>query len=72
MLLLMAGASPALAGEWADFLQCLADLSVPVSRLSFVQEEGIGFLPGFEDPDGVAVRVLGPVETMVDGKPALP
>ncbi|MCU0459476.1 MAG: MBL fold metallo-hydrolase [Bacteroidales bacterium] len=68
---LKAGAAPELAGEWADFLQCLVDLSVPISRLSFVPEEGIGFLPGFDDPDGVAVRVIGPVETMVNGKPAL-
>ncbi len=68
---LKAGASPGLAGEWADFLQCLVDLGIPVKRLSYVPDEGIGFVPGFEDPDGVAVRVLGPVESTVNGKPAL-
>jgi beta-lactamase superfamily II metal-dependent hydrolase len=68
---LKAGASPELAGEWADFLKCLVDLGVPFKRLSFVPGEGTGFLPGFDDPDGVAVRVLGPVETIVNGKPAL-
>ncbi len=68
---LKAGAKPELAGEWADFLQCLVDLRVPISRLSYVPSEGTGFLPGFENPDGVTVRVLGPVETTVNGKPGL-
>jgi hypothetical protein len=65
------GAGPALAGEWADFLQCLADLDVPVTRLSYRPEKGIGTLPGYDDPAKTAVRILGPVETLVNGKPAL-
>lgn len=68
---LKAGSGPELAGEWADFLQCLIDLDVPVSRLSYVPSEGIGFLPGFDKADSVMVRILGPVETMVNGKPSL-
>jgi len=68
---LKAGAGPVLAGEWAEFLQNIVDLKVPISRLSYLQSRGIGFLPGFDDTDSVAIRVLGPVETIVNGKPAL-
>lgn len=30
-----------------------------------------GFLPGYEDQDGLSIAVLGPVPDLVDGKPAL-
>jgi beta-lactamase superfamily II metal-dependent hydrolase len=65
------GANPGLAGEWAKFLRCLVNMKVPVSRLSYVPAQGIRFLPGFNDPLKTAVWVLGPVETTVNGKPAL-
>ena len=68
---LKAGAAHGLAGDWAEFLQCLVNMKVPMARLSYKPVKGIGFLPGFDDPSGVAVRILGPVESNVDGKPVL-
>lgn len=60
---------PRLQGEWAEFLQTVAECGCPVTRLS----NKTGWLPGFAStPGSAAVRVLGPVETMVKGAPALP
>lgn len=49
-----------LQGEWAEFLADVHDKGCPITRLSHLT----GSLPGFEpgQPDGVSVRVLGPVE----------
>ncbi|MBE2213264.1 MAG: MBL fold metallo-hydrolase [Opitutaceae bacterium] len=59
---------PRLQGEWAEFLQTVADLGCPVARLS----HRTGWLPGFASTPGTAaVRVLGPVETTVKGAPGL-
>lgn len=67
-------AAPRLQGEWADFMKLAtqarnsAGKPTPLRRLS--QKDRL--LPGFEgQAGGVAVRVLGPVEGSVDGKPAL-
>jgi beta-lactamase superfamily II metal-dependent hydrolase len=67
-------ANPKLQGEWAQFMQCVtktktsAGSPTPIERLSHGDE----FLPGFDGSSGgVAVRVLAPFETKVDGKPAL-
>jgi beta-lactamase superfamily II metal-dependent hydrolase len=65
------GADPELAGEWAKFLECLVNLNVPISRLSYIPSQGIGFLPGFDSNNNVRIRVLAPVETQINGKPAL-
>jgi beta-lactamase superfamily II metal-dependent hydrolase len=70
---LATGASPALQGEWASFLRqavkCTtrAGGATPIERLSHLT----GSLPGFADPGGVDVKVLGPVEFAVGGKPAI-
>jgi beta-lactamase superfamily II metal-dependent hydrolase len=68
---LKAGAGRELAGEWAKFLECLVSLNVPFSRLAYAPSKGAGFLPGFDNPANVTIRILGPVETLVNGKPAL-
>jgi beta-lactamase superfamily II metal-dependent hydrolase len=49
-----------LQGEWGDFLAVVHALGCPITRLSHLT----GLLPGFgpEHPDGVTIRVLGPVE----------
>jgi beta-lactamase superfamily II metal-dependent hydrolase len=67
------GASPALQGEWSDFLgeaaKCKtgAGTDTPIERLSHLS----GSLPGFDDPDGVDIKVLGPVEFDVNGTSAI-
>ncbi len=65
------GAAPELAGNWADFLQCLVDMKVDISRLSYNPSKGIDYLPGFEQGKPVVIKVLGPVESDLNGKPVL-
>ncbi len=66
-------ASPKLQGEWSKFwrqavkTKTRTGTKTPIQRLSHAD----GFLPGFDDPQGVRIKVLGPVEFTVDGKPAL-
>ena len=66
-------ASPKLQGNWKSFwrqavkTKTRAGAKTPIQRLSHVAD----FLPGFEDPQGVSIRILGPVEFDVGGKPAI-
>ena len=70
---LASGAAPALQGEWKKFLQQAAAAqtkagdATPIERLSHVT----GRLPGFDDPSGVDIVVLAPVEFAVNGKSAI-
>jgi hypothetical protein len=67
--------SPKLRGEWRDFIASVLeqkkadDNPTPIRRLS----QKSGFLPGFSENDdsSVTIRVLAPIESKVDGKPAL-
>jgi beta-lactamase superfamily II metal-dependent hydrolase len=68
---LKSGAKPKLAGNWANFLECLADANVDISRLGYSPVKGIGCLPGFEQGNRVVIKVLGPIESELDGKPVL-
>ncbi len=68
---LKAGANPELAGNWANFLECLTKLNVNISRLAYNPSQGIGYLPGFDQGNLVAIRVLGPVESELNGNPVL-
>ena len=68
------GGAPTLAGEWRSFFECVHASKTrfgeptPVARLSTATE----LLPGFEGGDGEpAIRVLGPVEFDIAGKPAI-
>lgn len=68
------GAEPRLQGEWAGFMghvlkaRTAAGRITPVRRLS--QKDG--FLPGFDGAGGgVAIKVLGPWEQTLAGKPVL-
>ena len=65
---------PRLQGEWGRFLatvtksETLDGTGTPIQRLSQVDQ----YVPGYDGSDGrVAIRVLGPFETQVDGKAAL-
>jgi beta-lactamase superfamily II metal-dependent hydrolase len=67
-------ANPKLQGEWADFMKTvtkaktLGGTPTPIRRLS----QSDAYVPGFEGSGGgVAIRVLGPVETKIGGQPAL-
>jgi beta-lactamase superfamily II metal-dependent hydrolase len=67
-------ANPKLQGEWAALMSCVTQARTrggtptPIRRLSHVD----GYVPGFEATDGaVAIRVLGPIEYELEGKPAL-
>ena len=71
---LKGNANPQLQGEWGQFMECVTKAkagdgsATPIRRLSLED----GCIPGFNGQDnGVAVRVLAPVETQSDGRPAL-
>jgi beta-lactamase superfamily II metal-dependent hydrolase len=71
---LTSDAEPRLQGEWAQFMTTVIlartanDSLTPIRRLGRADE----FLPDFDGSGGgAAIRVLGPVETPVDGAPAL-
>lgn len=55
-------------GNWGSFIEQVHKQGCPVQRVS----DKTGFLPGFRPQDGdVSIKVLGPVEFEVNGKPAL-
>lgn len=63
-----------LQGEWANFMKnvtkakTVGGTATPIQRLSQVSQH----VPGFDgSAGGVAIRVLAPFETTIDGKPAL-
>lgn len=67
-------ADPRFQGEWGQFMKCVTEAktgngsATPIRRLSREDEH----IPGFNGQDsGVAIRVLAPVESQVDGRPAL-
>jgi beta-lactamase superfamily II metal-dependent hydrolase len=67
-------AEPKLQGEWADFMKKVTEArtvdgtATPIRRLSQISRH----VPGFDGSNGsVAIRVLAPVETTIDGEPAL-
>lgn len=64
-------ADPKLQGEWAEFLKCVKKSGANVQRLSYHPEKGFDYLPGFEQDAPVQVKILGPIETTLNGKPAL-
>lgn len=69
------GSSPKLHGWWRNFMgvchnaKTKGGSSTPISRLSHADD----FVPGYE-PDSIgepSIKILGPVEFEIDGKPAL-
>jgi beta-lactamase superfamily II metal-dependent hydrolase len=71
---LKADADPKLQGEWGQLMKHVTKAktmdgsATPIRRLSHTDEH----VPGYDGSDGgVAIRILGPFETMIDGNPAL-
>lgn len=60
-----------LQGQWADFMDCIVKTEAEVCRLSYNPKESFKYLPGFEKGNKVSIKILGPIETTVDGQPAL-
>ncbi len=60
-------------GDWGDFLKCIKAIQAPSKRLSYNPEKGFDYLPDYEKTDAskLSIKVLGPIETTVDGAPAL-
>jgi beta-lactamase superfamily II metal-dependent hydrolase len=67
------GADPELAGNWATFLKNLISKcpDLEIKRLACNPSKGIWSLPDFRNPDGVSIKVLGPVESEQNGKTVL-
>ncbi len=69
------GGTPALQGEWAEFMQAALDTRwtnnhpTPIERLSSVDDHVPGFGPGVAGEP--AIKVLAPVQFDVDEKPAI-
>lgn len=60
-----------LQGEWAKFMKAVLTTGANIQRLSHNPAKGINYLPGFEADKDVVIRVLGPIETTIGGKPTL-
>ncbi|MGH1366196.1 MAG: ComEC/Rec2 family competence protein [Calditrichia bacterium] len=60
-----------LQGEWAKFLKCLLDTGASVERLSYNPDKEFKYLPGFEANKKTSIKILGPIENTIDGKPGL-
>lgn len=73
------GASPALQGEWADFIAVVTGARrrdgqpTPIERLATPHGQEPIFLPDFDPASGggLTIRVLAPVEFDVGGQPAI-
>ena len=60
-----------LQGEWAKFLKCVLDSGAKIERLSYNPKNEFSYLPGYEFDKEIAIKVLGPIEKTVSGKPTL-
>jgi beta-lactamase superfamily II metal-dependent hydrolase len=60
-----------LQGEWAGFLESVSKTGAKVARLAYNPEKEFTFLPGYEEDEPVSIKVLGPVERTINGKPTL-
>jgi beta-lactamase superfamily II metal-dependent hydrolase len=60
-----------LQGEWAKFLKCVLDSGAKIERLSYNPKNEFSYLPGYESDKETAIKILGPIEKTVSGKPTL-
>ncbi len=60
-----------LQGEWAKFLKCILNSGATIERISYNPKNEFTYLPGYEADKDVAIKVLGPIEKTVSGKPTL-
>ncbi|WP_188606125.1 ComEC/Rec2 family competence protein [Aquaticitalea lipolytica] len=68
---LKASASLKLQGEWANFLNCIVETDAKIERLSYNPKKNFDYLPGFEANQPTSIKVLGPIETTIDGQATL-
>ena len=68
---LKASASLKLQGEWANFLSCIVETDAKIERLSYNPKKNFDYLPGFEANQPTSIKVLGPIETTIDGQATL-
>jgi beta-lactamase superfamily II metal-dependent hydrolase len=67
----LSGEEYILQGEWAEFMKCIKDTQAPCKRLSYNPKKNFDYLPGYGTDNPLAIKILGPIETIVQGKPAL-
>ncbi|RXM41819.1 hypothetical protein [Flavobacterium sp. YO64] len=67
----LSGEDYILQGEWAEFMKCIKDTQAPCKRLSYNPKKNFDYLPGYGTDNPLAIKILGPIETIVQGKPAL-
>ncbi|TBN06768.1 hypothetical protein EYD45_02470 [Hyunsoonleella flava] len=60
-----------LQGEWADFLKTIIDSGASVKRIAHNPSKDFKYLKGFEEDKATSIKILGPIETRVNGKPTL-
>ncbi|ULC60826.1 hypothetical protein MBM09_07455 [Flaviramulus sp. BrNp1-15] len=60
-----------LQGEWADFLKTIIASDADVKRLAHNPDKGFKYLEGFEEDKDTAIKILGPIENTLNGKPVL-
>ena len=65
------GTGYSLQGQWKDFISLIVDSAGSCERLSNKKNSN-GYVPGFEPkPNKASIKVLAPIEEILDGKPAL-
>jgi beta-lactamase superfamily II metal-dependent hydrolase len=64
-------ASLKLQGQWGQFLKWILKSKAPVERIAYNPAKGFDYLTGYEQDKEVAIKILGPIETTVNGKPTL-
>ena len=58
-----------LQGEWADFLKCVIDHpNISIDRLAYNPDKPFKYLPGYDSSNQTSIKILGPIETIIDGK----
>ena len=60
-----------LQGEWADFLKIIESSVDDIKRLGHNPAGDFKYLPGFEEEKDTSIKILGPIESTVNGKPAV-
>ncbi|GAL90013.1 ComEC/Rec2 family competence protein [Jejuia pallidilutea] len=58
-------------GEWADFLKTVVDSGADIKRLANNPNKDFKYLKGFEEDKPTSIKILGPIETTINGKPKL-
>lgn len=68
---LASNATLKLQGNYRAFLKNIIDTGALVKRLAYNPSSGFNYVPGFGPGQPASVKVLGPVETTINGKPGL-